>query len=212
MASSRQLLGRHLQNGSIYSKQSDLATEAVLEMKEKGMMDTKTHLTAAEDTHSDWTIVSGGVDGGITGVWLTRPLVTGDQQVQRPFCPQLLSPSALQLFFACSHPSHLPPLTPHRTATSSPAATASSGRTARAPRSPTTRAPAVRPPQSSSAPTTRLSPVRALSHTHHTSSPPHLLSAPLTSSPHSSPLLSLVLTITSSSSYSLRRRVDDAVR
>ena len=37
-------------------------------------------LTAALDTHDDWTIVSGSELGGTTEVWLTRPLVTGDYQ------------------------------------------------------------------------------------------------------------------------------------
>jgi len=37
-------------------------------------------LTAAPDTHNDWTIVSGSEEGGVTEVWVTRPLGTGDHQ------------------------------------------------------------------------------------------------------------------------------------
>ena len=37
-------------------------------------------LTAAFDVHNDWSIVGGSEVGGVTEVWLTRALVTGDQQ------------------------------------------------------------------------------------------------------------------------------------
>jgi hypothetical protein len=37
-------------------------------------------LTAAMDTHNDWTIVSGSEQGGVTEVWVTRALNTSDQQ------------------------------------------------------------------------------------------------------------------------------------
>lgn len=39
-----------------------------------------TGLTATVDTHADWTVVAGGEADGRMFVWLTRPLVTGDQQ------------------------------------------------------------------------------------------------------------------------------------
>ena len=38
------------------------------------------NLYAYEDTHNDWTIVSGKLENGVTEVWLTRPLSTGDSQ------------------------------------------------------------------------------------------------------------------------------------
>jgi hypothetical protein len=37
-------------------------------------------LTALVDVHNDWTFVSGSEAGGVTSVWLSRPLVTGDHQ------------------------------------------------------------------------------------------------------------------------------------
>lgn len=37
-------------------------------------------LTAVEDVHHDWAVVSGNEDGGVTSVWLTRVLDTGDSQ------------------------------------------------------------------------------------------------------------------------------------
>jgi hypothetical protein len=37
-------------------------------------------LTAVVDVHADWTVVAGSEENGKTFVWVTRPLVTGDQQ------------------------------------------------------------------------------------------------------------------------------------
>lgn len=37
-------------------------------------------LTAIEDVHADWSVVAGGEADGKTFVWVSRPLVTGDQQ------------------------------------------------------------------------------------------------------------------------------------
>lgn len=45
-----------------------------------GYVNGYTGLTATVDVHADWTVVAGGETDGRMFVWLTRPLVTGDQQ------------------------------------------------------------------------------------------------------------------------------------